>query len=167
MSAYSESAGSGDAVPAGLYRLDPVHAFALFSVKHMVVGRVDARFNTIAGSFVVTDDPSRLFDLIEVSIDAASVDTKVDVRDEDLRSARFFDVSAFPSLTFRGRSSKPEVEHGLGIAGDLTIREVTQQVTFDVTLRGATVDTHGRTRLGASATTALSRLAFDLTTELE
>lgn len=167
MSAEPASAGGADALPTGLYRLDPVHTFAVFSVRHAIVGRVDGRFDTIAGSFVVTDDRSAPFDRIEVDIDAASVDTKVDARDDDLRSERFFDVTAFPSLTFRGRGRQRKDGGELEIAGDLTIRDVTQPVTFDTTVRGATVDSHGRTRMGAAATAALARRDFGLTTELE
>jgi polyisoprenoid-binding protein YceI len=154
-------------MPSGRYRLDPVHSFAAFSVRHMLVGRVDGRFNTIAGTFVVTDAPDRRFDLVEVSIDAASVDTQVDVRDEDLRSPRFFDVASFPSLAFRGREAEPSGLDSRVVAGDLTIRDVSLPVSFDVVVRGATTDPHGHTRLGATATADLTRREFGLTTELE
>jgi polyisoprenoid-binding protein YceI len=149
VSAEPASADGADALPTGLYRLDPVHTFAVFSVRHAIVGRVDGRFDTIAGSFVVTDDRSAPFGRIEVDIDAASVDTKVD------------------ALTFRGRGRQRKDGGELEIAGDLTIRDVTQPVTFDTTVRGATVDSHGRTRMGAAATAALARRDFGLTTELE
>lgn len=166
MSVDSDRMDRTDALPRGLYHLDPVHTFVMFSVRHAIVGRVDGRFNTIAGSFIVTDEPTRPFDLIEVGIEAASIDTKVDARDDDLRSRRFFEVASFPNLMFRGRS-EPTAESDLRIVGDLTIRDVVRLVTLEAAVRGAKVDTHGRTRMGATVTTALTRRDFGLTTELE
>ena len=167
MSDEARPARGASALPVGAYRVDPVHTFAAFSVKHMIVGRVDGRFNTIAGTFVVSDDPDRRFDLIEVSLDAAGIDTQVEARDQDLRSARFFDTAVFPNLTFRGRGAERSDEDGLVVSGDLTIRDAVQAVSFDFDVRGATLDAHGRTRMGATATTALTRRDFGLTTELE
>lgn len=86
--------------PPGLYRSDPMHTFVEFRVKHLIIGRVDGRFDTVEGAFRITDDAERLFDKIEVRVEAASVDTNLDARDEDLRSVRFFDVANFPLLTF-------------------------------------------------------------------
>jgi polyisoprenoid-binding protein YceI len=158
---------TGSALPPGRYRLDPIHSFAAFSVRHMLVGRVDGRFNTIAGVFVVTDDPERRFDLVDVSVDPASIDTQVDARDEDLRSPRFFDVASFPRLTFRGRDAGQTDANSRGVAGDLTIRDISLPVSFAVIVRGATTDPHGHTRMGGTATAALRRREFGLTTELE
>jgi len=98
--------------PAGHYRLDPQHTFAQFGVRHMLVGQVDGRFDSLAGVFVVLDDPDRLFEGIDVRIDAASIDTNVAARDEDLRSGRFFDVASFPELAFRGTESRRLAENG-------------------------------------------------------
>ena len=167
MSDEARPARGASALPVGAYRVDPVHTFAAFSVKHMIVGRVDGRFNTIAGTFVVSDDPDRRFDLIEVSLDAAGIDTQVEARDQDLRSARFFDTAVFPNLTFRGRGAERPGGDGLVVSGDLTIRDAVQAVSFDFDVRGTTLEAHGRTRMGATATTALSRRDFGLTTELE
>src|SRR5579864_6794750 len=147
----SEHRTSALAMPAGAYRFDPIHTFATFRVKHMIVGRVDGRFDTLSGSFAVTDDADRRFALIEVSIDAASVDTNVDARDEDLRSPRFFDAASFPALTFRGGSRGPGRDGDWIVDGDLTIRDVVRPVSFNITVRGATLDPHGHTRIGAMA----------------
>jgi len=68
----------------------------------MIVGLVDGRFNAIEGGFVVTGDAERLFGWIDVRVDAASVDTKVEARDDDLRSERLFGVGSFPLLMFSG-----------------------------------------------------------------
>lgn len=152
--------------PPGRYLLDPVHTFAGFRVKHMIVGLVDGRFNTIEGEFVVTDDAERLFDRIDARVDAASVDTKVEARDEDLRSDRFFDVRTFPLITFTGVDCALVGNPLWTVTGELTIRDAARVVALEVTVRGATVDPHGRTRIGLTATTPLARGDFDLTTEL-
>jgi len=157
-----------DGLPAaGAYRIDPFHSFALFAVKHLIVGRVDGRFNAIEGSFVVTHEPERLFDRVEVNVEAASIDTNFELRDEDLRGPRFFDVTKHPSLRFRGDTSRRTGDNGWVVVGEFTIRDVTRQVSFDVELRGMTVDQRGQSKLGASATAVLERINFDLTTELE
>jgi polyisoprenoid-binding protein YceI len=153
--------------PPGVYRVDPVHTFAQFGVKHLLVGRVDGRFNAIEGEFEVTDDPERLFDRVDVRIEAASVDTQIEARDEDLRGKRFFDATRFPRLSFHSRTVDRAGEDNWTITGDLTIRDATRPATFAVTIRGATVDPRGDTRLGATATTELARPDFGLTTELQ
>jgi polyisoprenoid-binding protein YceI len=144
-----------------------LHTFAQFGVKHLVVGRVDGRFNSIQGEFVVTDDPDRPFDRIDVRADAASVDTKVEPRDDDLRSPRFFDVVNFPTLTFRGNTTARIGDSSWTVAGELTIRDVTRRISFDVVVRGATIDPQGNTKIGATATTELARPDFGLTTEIQ
>lgn len=143
-----------------------MHTFAQFRVKHLLVGMVDGRFNGIDGTFRVTDDVEMLFDQIEVRVDASSVDTKVEARDEDLRSARFFETASFPVITYRGTDSSQLDEALWSVAGELTIRDVTRLVALQVELRGATLDGRGNTRVGLSATTKLSRSDFNLTTEL-
>lgn len=155
------------AVPAGYYRFDPVHTFAVFSVRHLLVGRVDGRFNTLEGGFLVIDDADRPFDEVDVRIDVASVDTKVERRDEDLRGSRFFEVERFPAMTFQGGATGRRDAGGWAVAGELTIRAIARTVTCDVIVRGATTDPRGHTRIGATATTALTRRDFGLTTELQ
>jgi len=132
----------------------------------MIVGLVDGRFNTIEGEFVVTADAERLFDRIEVRVDAASVDTKVEARYEDLRSDRSFDVLTFPLITFTGADCALVSNPLWTVDGELTIRDVTCSVMLAVTVRGVTSDSHGRTRIGLTATATLARADFGLTTEL-
>jgi hypothetical protein len=77
----------------------------VITLAELVMSERAGRFNTIEGQFVVVDDPDRLFEQIEISLEAASIDTKVESRDEDLRHERFFDVDKFPVLTFHGTES--------------------------------------------------------------
>ena len=108
----------------------------------------------------------KLFDEIDVQIDAASIDTNVEARDQDLRSARFFDVANFPTLAFRGRECARNTTDEWVVTGDLTIRGIARTVPLTLTMRGARTDQHGNTRLGLGATAELLRSDFDLTTEL-
>ena len=153
-------------VPPGVYRLDPAHTFAEFRVMHLVVSRVDGRFNAIEGEFVVVEESEQLFDRVSARVEAASVDTKVAARDEDLRSPRFFDVTNYPALGFRGVDSQRSDDSVWVVNGDLTIRDVTRPITLEVVVQGSAVDAHGNTKIGLTATTALARSEFDLTTEL-
>ena len=153
MSVDSDRMDSADALPRGLYHLDPVHTFVIFGSGTRSWGEWTAGSTPSHGSFVVTDEPTRSFDLVEVSIEAASVDTKVDARDDDLRSQRFFESPPFRISRFEVAVNQLPTSD-LQIVGDLTIRDVVRAVTLDAAVRGAKVDTHGRTRMGATVTTA-------------
>jgi polyisoprenoid-binding protein YceI len=152
--------------PAGTYRIDPVHTFAGFSTKHLLVGRVDGRFNSIEGTFDVTDDVERLFARIDVKIEAATIDTNVEARDDDLRGPRFFDAQNFPAVRYHGSATERTSAGRWAVEGELTIRELSRPVGFEIDLRGTTEDPKGNTRLGATARAALSRQDFDLTAEI-
>ena len=156
----------GIAIPAaGVYRLDPPHTFAYFSAQHRVVGRVRGRFNALSGTFTIADDP--LASSIEVRIETASIDTQNAMRDEDLRSTRFLDVTSFPLMTYRGSAVTPQLGGRWTVAGELTVRDVTRPVRLDGAFIGAIVDPSNHVRLAFQAKAALSRKEFGLTTELE
>jgi polyisoprenoid-binding protein YceI len=105
-------------------------------------------------------DPSK--DSLEVTIDANSVDTRVEMRDNDLRSARFLDVQKHPTITFHSRQAKADGPGKLQITGDLTIKGVTKQVVLDVDGPTQPIkDPMGKgQRMGASATTKINRQDF-------
>jgi hypothetical protein len=96
------------APPAGVYRLDPMHTFAQFSVKHLLVGRIDGRFNSIDGGFVVTDDPDRLFDRVGVQR-TSRVPTLTSRANSSWRRAS----KAAPTSGFES-TSKPSFSRGTG-----------------------------------------------------
>lgn len=142
------------------YKIDPVHSATHFAVKHLGIATVRGLFTKLSGNAQYDpSDPSKT--VIDVTIDAASIDTRFEIRDKDLRSADFFDVEKYPTITFK---SKRVESHGKGkmkIIGDLTIHGVTQEVILQVNgPYGPVKDPHGRTRLGASGTTQISRKAF-------
>jgi polyisoprenoid-binding protein YceI len=154
------------AAQAGTWQIDPNHTAAQFSVRHLGVSTVRGAFTKVSGS-VQHDpaDPSK--DTLEATIDANSVDTRVEMRDKDLRSARFFDVEKYPTITFHSKQTKVAGPGKLQITGDLTIHGVTKQVVLDVDGPSAPIKDplgKGGERIGASATTKINRQDFGITT---
>ena len=151
-------------LPAGAatstWQIDPNHSAAQFAVRHLAISTVRGAFTKVNGT-VQFDDKDISKSSVEVTIDAASVDTRVPDRDKDLRSDHFFEVEKYPTLTFK--STKVEqVEAGkLKVTGDLTIHGVTKQVVLDVEGPTAPVkDPWGNQRAAANATTKINRQDF-------
>jgi polyisoprenoid-binding protein YceI len=149
----------------GVYDVDPVHSFVVFRVRHLVVGKVRGRFDSFEGDLTIVEDPEQLFGAFEVSFATASVDTQVEMRDQDIRSPRFFDAEAFPTATLRGGRARRMAGSRWTVEAELTIREVTHPVSLEVAVRGA-LDAHGKTKAALAVTTELQRSDFGLTTEL-
>ena len=145
------------------WNLDPVHSVAEFKVKHMMISNVKGQFTGITG--VLTLDENDLAgSRVEATIDASTINTREAQRDAHLKSADFFDVEQFPTLSFRSTQVKRTGDDELAVTGDLTIHGVTRQVTFQV--EGPTAagkDPWGNTRIGLSATTKINRRDFGLT----
>jgi polyisoprenoid-binding protein YceI len=142
------------------WQIDPNHTAAQFSVRHMGISTVRGAFTKVGGSAQYDpSDPSRTS--IEATIDAASVDTRVSMRDNDLKSPNYFDVAKFPTITFKSKEVQSAGEGKLRIAGDLTIHGVTKPVVLDVEGPSSPVsDPHGNTHVGASASTKVNRTEF-------
>ena len=145
---------------AGTWQVDPNHSAAQFAVRHLGVSTVRGAFTKVMGTATYDpNDPTK--DTLNATIDASSVDTRVEMRDKDLRSAHFLDVDKYPTLTFH---SKKTVAGGAGkllITGDLTIHGVTKEVVLDVDGPSAAVtDPWGNQRIGASASTKINRQDF-------
>ena len=147
--------------PAGTYTLDDSHTNIGFSARHLVVAKTRGRFASFRGEVVVGEDP---FDSrIDVDIDVASVDSRDENRDAHLRSADFFDVEHFPTMTYRSQGVRP-AEHGKYVVdGELTVRGVTRPVALTIEFHGAVTDPWGGTRAGFSASGELNREDFGLT----
>jgi len=148
------------AAQAATWQIDPNHSAAQFSVRHLAVSTVRGAFSKISGS--ATYDPANPAKLtLNASIDAASVDTRVEMRDKDLRSSHFLDVEKYPTITFQSKQTKVAGAGKLQITGDLTIHGVTKEVTLDVDGPSAPIkDPWGNQRIGASATTKINRNDF-------
>jgi len=145
---------------AGTWQIDPNHSSAQFSVKHLGVSTVRGAFTKVMGS--AKYDPSDATkDSLEATIDANSVDTRVEMRDNDLRSPNFLDVQKYPTITFHSKQVKSAGAGKLQITGDLTIHGVTKEVVLDVDGPSAPIkDPWGNQRIGASASTKIIRTDF-------
>jgi polyisoprenoid-binding protein YceI len=144
----------------GTWDIDPTHSMVGFSVRHAMVATVRGGFDAFAGSISIGEDLSD--STVEVTIDAASIDTRSEDRDRHLRSADFFDVENHPTITFRGTGVEPAGEGRYRVRGDLTIRGVTRPVDLDVAFNGTTIDGYGNLRGGIEASTTISRKDWGL-----
>ena len=143
--------------------LDPPHSAAQFSVRHMGISTVRGTFTKVEG--VVVDSPDLSKASVNVTIDAASVDSRVQRRDDDLRSDHFFDVAKYPTITFKSKRVEAAGTGKLKVTGDLTIHGVTKEAVLDVD--GPTPpmkDPRGNSHRGASATTTVSRADYGMNT---
>ena len=142
------------------WNIDPVHSVAEFKVKHMMISNVKGNFTSLKG-ILTLDENDVSKSQVEASIEAASINTREAQRDTHLKSADFFDVEKFPTLTFKSTSIKRVKDGELSVSGDLTIHGVTKSVVFEVEGPTATgKDPWGNTRIGLSATTKINRKDF-------
>jgi polyisoprenoid-binding protein YceI len=144
---------------AGTWDIDAVHSEVSFVVRHMVVSKVRGRFDKFEGVIVTADDPSQ--SSAEASIDAGSINTNQEQRDDHIRSADFLDAENHPAITFRSTAVRPVGDH-FDLDGELTIRGVTKPVTLKLEANGFTPDAWGGTRSGFSATVEINRTDFDV-----
>jgi polyisoprenoid-binding protein YceI len=141
--------------------LDPPHSSAQFAVRHLGISTVRGAFTKVGG--VVVDSPDLSKASVNVTIDASSIDTRVQRRDDDLRSDHFFDVAKYPTITFQSKRVESAGTGKLKVTGDLTMHGVTKEVVLDVD--GPTPpmkDPRGTSHRGLSATTTLSRADFGI-----
>src|SRR6202167_5999075 len=142
--------------------LDPPHSAAQFSVRHMGISTVRGTFTKVGG--VVIDSPDLSKASVNVTIDASSVDSRVEMRDKDLRSDHFFDVAKYPTITFQSKKVESAGAGKLKVTGDLTIHGVTKETVLDVDGPTPPVkDPKGNFHRGVSATTTISRADFGMT----
>jgi len=139
------------------WQIDPNHSSAQFAVRHLGLSTVRGAFTKVNGT-VQLDEKDIAKSSVEVTIDAASVDTRVEGRDKDLRSDHFFDVEKYPTLTFKSTKIEQTEPGKLKVTGDLTIHGTTKQVVLDVEgPTGAVKDPWGNQRAAATATTKINR----------
>jgi polyisoprenoid-binding protein YceI len=149
-------------MPPITYEIDPTHSAVHFSVRHLMVSNVRGEFTKLSGT-VKFDPQNPAASSVEATIDANSISTRDPQRDGHLKSGDFLDTEKFPTMTFR--SKRVEVEPGGGkVTGDLTIHGVTREITLDVEGPSQEMkDPWGKQRIGASASTKISRKEFGLT----
>ncbi len=141
---------------------DLSHSSINFHVRHLMVSKVHGRFTAWSGTLEL-DDEDLTRSRVEVSIEAASIDTKEEKRDAHLRSPDFLEVEKFPAITFKSRQITRAGDDEYAVVGDLTIHGVTREVTLEVEGGGRVTDPWGGTRTGFSAKTSISRKEFGLT----
>lgn len=145
---------------ADRYALDASHTHIGFSVRHLGVSNVKGKFNKFEGE-IILDESDITKSAVRVTIDAASIDTNNDRRDNDLRSENFFEVAKFPTAAFVSkRVEKKGAE--LQVTGDLTIRDVTREVVIPFTLSGPLKSANGQKRLGAEGSLVINRFDYGL-----
>lgn len=141
-------------------QIDKAHSEATFQVRHLLT-KVRGRFADFAGT-IAFDEQSPASSSVSLTIQAASIDTNEPQRDQHLRSADFFEVEMYPTLTFTSTSITPKGGNEYSVVGDLTIHGVTKPVTLAVTYAGAAKDPWGNTKYGFEAETTINRKDFGL-----
>ena len=142
------------------YRIDKAHSEAVFQVRHLLI-KVRGRFSDFEGE-IVYDEQNPERSSVNVTIQAASVDTNERDRDTHLRSADFFDVEKFPTLTFKSARVTRKGSDSFDVAGDLTIHGVTRPVALSATFLGKARDPWGNERIAFEAETTINRKDFGL-----
>jgi polyisoprenoid-binding protein YceI len=142
------------------WQIDPKHTAAQFSVRHLGISTVRGWFDKVSGT--VQYDPAHVEkSSLQATIEAASVNTRVEMRDNDLRSPHFFDAAKYPTITFQSKKVESAGTGKLKVTGDLTMHGVTKEVVLDVDGPTPPVkDQKGEERMGASATTKINRMDF-------
>ncbi|OYC95752.1 YceI family protein [Microbacterium sp. Yaish 1] len=145
---------------SGTWVLDASHSEVGFSVRHMMISKVRGTFAVAEATIVAPENPLEL--TLDAKVDVASINTKDEGRDNHLRSADFFDVENYPNITFVSTGVRQQGGDFL-VDGDLTIKDVTKPVTFEVEFGGFGTDPWGNYKAGATAKTVINREEFGLT----
>ncbi|MFX4287081.1 YceI family protein [Janibacter sp. G349] len=145
----------------GHWTIDPGHSRCGFSARHAMISTVRGSFNDVSGEVHVDVDDLDA-STARVVLKAASVDTRNDQRDEHLRSPDFFDVERFPDITFVSTNIEEIRERAYIVSGDLTIRDVTKQITIPLELGGVMVDAFGAVRAGFEGSRRVNRRDYGL-----
>ena len=147
---------------ADTWSIDPPHTSVEFTVRHMMISNVKGQFQKTAGTITANGNDAASAQ-IDATIDASSVDTRVERRDMHLKSPDFLDVAKYPTITFKSTKVEADGPNKWKVTGDLTLHGVTKPVVLDVESSGTPVSMGGKTHAGASATTKIKRSDFGLT----
>ena len=146
---------------ASTWEIDPNHTESSFVVKHLMVSNVRGQFGKTTGT-ILQDDKDITKSKADITIDATTINTRVEKRDAHLKSADFFDVQKFPTITFKStKMTKGDGPNTLKVTGDLTIHGVTKPVVVNVEYTPDTL-ANGTTVKGITATTKVNRKDFGL-----
>ena len=146
---------------AETFNIDKVHSSAEFKIRHMI-SNVGGRFSDFGGA-VNVDRRNPANSSVEFTIQTASIDTGTPDRDKDLRSANFFDVEKFPTITFKSVKVAPtKAKDTFDVTGDLTMHGVTKRITLPVVFNGFAKDPWGGERAGFELNTTLNRKDYGI-----
>ena len=148
---------------AGTWVIDPVHSEVGFSVRHLMVSKVRGRFEKFEGQIVTGDDILDTTATLEVDLN--SINTGNADRDNDLRSANYFEADKYPTMTYRATGLRAD-GGGYVADGELTVKDVTNPVSLQVEFHGISPDPWGGTRAGLSATGEINRKDFGVTFDM-
>jgi polyisoprenoid-binding protein YceI len=149
-------------IPTGSYTIDPTHSRIGFVARHAMVTKVRGSFNEFEGSGTFdADNPSN--SQLQLTIQAASIDTRNADRDGHLRSNDFFDMDAYPEITFVSTAVEQTDDDEFKVTGDLTIKGVTKPVTIEFEYTGTAVDPYGNHRIGIEGKTTVNRKDWGIT----
>ena len=143
------------------YKIDPVHSSVGFTIRHFFTN-VPGTFTKFSGTIVV-DRANLENSTVEAKIEVASVDTRNGMRDDDLRSDKFFSAVKLPAITFKSTSWKKTGEDTFDVTGNLTIRDVTKEVVLKTKSLGFGPGMKGAMLSGWEASTTLNRNDFGIT----
>lgn len=148
----------GSTAAAESYNVDAVHTSVYFKIMHLDIAPMYGRFNEIEGKYTLGDSPSFRF-----TVPATSVDTNNQARDNHLRSADFFNVAEFPTITFESTAAEPlEEAEGYRLTGNLTLHSETRQITVDLVKTGEGSGMQGEHRTGFHTTFTINRADFGM-----
>ncbi|MCB8945615.1 MAG: YceI family protein [Ardenticatenaceae bacterium] len=143
------------------WQIDPAHSSINFTARHMMITKVHGRFEQFTGT-INFDEANPANTTADITIDAASLNTKEDQRDGHLRSGDFFGVETYPALTFKSTRVELTDTDNAKLYGNLTIKDVTKEVVLDVEYLGQAQSPWGTTNAGFAATTTINRKDWGL-----
>lgn len=156
----TEIATGGTTLPAGTYRLDPVHSSASFAVKHMVVATFRGRFEDFDATLTVDDSGAASLSGV---VQAGSIEVKDENLKAHLGSPEFFDVERYPEIRFEASEIEIGQNGEIKVAGELTIKDQTHRVESTGTITGPAVTLGDVTKVGIALGTVLDRTQYGLT----
>ena len=144
---------------AQTWQIDTAHSRAQFTVRHLMISNIRGDFGAVTGT-VDYDGKDITKAKVNATIDVKSISTRVEKRDEHLKTDDFLDVANHPTMTFVSTSITPAAGGTYKLTGNLTIRGTTKPVTFELTAPSGPITTRGTTKIGASASGRINRKDF-------
>ena len=152
---------TANAIGGTAWDVDNVHSSVKFSVRHLVISEVEGAFKLYSGT-VQSSSADFAEASVEFSVDVNSLSTDNEMRDNHLKSDDFFNAEKFPRMTFKSTSWKKIDDQNFVVEGNLTIRNVTRKVAFQVVYGGTMKDPYGNVKAGFKATAKINRFDYDL-----